>query len=504
MTSLPLIAGHYQVLQSLGQGGFGDTFLAQDTHLPSGRKCVVKRLKPMNQDPQIYQLVQERFQREAVLLEQLGQGHPQIPALYAYFEEQGLFYLVQEYVEGSTLGEWIAQQGPQPSAIAQRWLLQTLEILEVVQGRGIIHRDIKPDNIILRATDQKPVLIDFGAVKETMGTQMTQSGRSTGSIVIGTPGFMPVEQGIGRPVFASDLYALGLTFIYVLTGKTPMDLGTDPQTGFIQWSAPMADPLLVQILNQAVHPQAHQRFVDAQGMKAALINTAPPTIALPHLPPTQITPPPSSVSPSAPVAKATLGAIAGGAIVVVLIAGGGWFYRNHRRGDRPRPAAPQTEIAPHPSPKTPEQIAQEQKAAELAHREAELAAKEKALANQAPPAAQGDRVWRSASNLTRIAQLQQICWGGTTLKSVQTVFGYKRHLFSGAIAVSHPQDQGCVPGDRVIGSFDLTGPRGRCTGTVAITWRDQNQALLQWTINNRGPSCPLEIGNWAIVTYPES
>jgi serine/threonine protein kinase len=91
-----LLNQRYKIIKDLGEGGFGKTHLAEDTQMPSGRYCVIKQLKPIANDPQIYKLIQERFQREAVILEDLGTGHPQIPTLYAYFREADRFYLVQE------------------------------------------------------------------------------------------------------------------------------------------------------------------------------------------------------------------------------------------------------------------------------------------------------------------------------------------------------------------------------------------------------------------------
>lgn len=285
-----LLNNRYRVIRTLGKGGFGETFLAEDTHMPSGRSCVIKQLQPNTNDPQVYQLIQERFQREAAILEELGAGSSQIPQLYAYFAEAGQFYLIQELVEGITLGDWLQQQGIQKESSVQEILVSLLPVLSYVHNKGIIHRDIKPENIILRSTDRQPVLIDFGAVRETMGTMMNSQGNSTSSIVIGTPGFMPSEQAAGRPVYASDIYALGLTAIYLLTGKIPQNLASDPITGEILWrqEMPQVSPSFAKVLDKAIFAHARDRFSTAQEMLAALQNSSeaiPPTVtAPPHIP----------------------------------------------------------------------------------------------------------------------------------------------------------------------------------------------------------------------------
>lgn len=270
--TLTLLNNRYQVLQVLGSGGFGETFLAQDTQMPSHKRCVIKKLRPLINNPQMYQLVQERFQKEAAILEDLGDRNSQIPRLYAYFSEGGEFYLVQEYIEGQTLTEKFQQQGVLNEITVKEIVINILQILEFVHSKGIVHRDIKPDNIIWRLTDNKPVLIDFGAVKVTMNTAMSPSGNPTQSIVIGTPGFMPMEQSVGRPVFASDIYSLGLTAIFLLTGKYPQDLPTEPTTGNILWRhcAPYLSVSFGDILDKAIACHQGDRYPTAKEMLMAL------------------------------------------------------------------------------------------------------------------------------------------------------------------------------------------------------------------------------------------
>jgi serine/threonine protein kinase len=298
-----LLNHRYQVLEVLGDGGFGQTFLAEDTQMPSRRKCVVKQLKPITDNPQAQQIVKERFQREAAILERLGAGHPQIPHLYAYFEDNEQFYLVEEWVEGKTLTQ-VLHQGLLPEPEVYRILVSLLPVLDYVHQHNIVHRDLKPDNIILRHQDRQPVLIDFGAVKETMTTVMSSQGHSSRSIIVGTPGFMPLEQMAGRPIYSSDLYGLGMTAIYLLTGKIPQEFETDLNNGLVLWH-PHVHGLSMElraILDQAIRPNAHDRFATASQMLAALQSgngyapTLVPAVAVPS--PTMVSPP---SSPAAPV-----------------------------------------------------------------------------------------------------------------------------------------------------------------------------------------------------------
>jgi len=331
--TIQLLNDRYQVIRTLGAGGFGETYLAEDTYMPSKRRCVVKQLRPIQNNPQIYQLVQERFQREAAILEELGGATDQIPALYAYFLADGQFYLVQEWIEGDTLTAKLQQQGLLTEAAVQEILVNLLPVLEYVHSQRIVHRDIKPDNIILRHRDGKPVLIDFGAVRESMGTVVNSQGNVTSSIVIGTPGYMPSEQAAGRPVYSSDLYSLGLTAIYLLTGKQPQQLEIDSQTGEIIWRqyANHISPVLASVLDRAIayHPRdrystARAMLDDLQGLSHPIAPTQPyftppPTVA----PPTATVPvvPQASVSGNNQIRILFGSLIAGGLIGVSVILG---------------------------------------------------------------------------------------------------------------------------------------------------------------------------------------
>ncbi|MEH1836626.1 MAG: protein kinase [Nostoc sp.] len=271
--TITLLNNRYQIIQVIGAGGFGETFLAEDVHMPSRRRCVIKQLKPItNNDPQTYQLIQQRFEREAATLEYLGESSHQIPKLYAYFSENGQFYLVQEWIHGQTLTKIVEAKGFESETAVRQILLSLLSVLDYVHSKGIIHRDIKPDNIILRFVDGNPVVIDFGAVKETIRSVVNSQRYPTRSLVIGTPGYMPSEQAVGRPVYATDIYSLGLTAIYLLTGKHPQELLTDPKTGEILWQqyAPNVSSQLATVLNQAIKPHAGDRYSTASKMLHAL------------------------------------------------------------------------------------------------------------------------------------------------------------------------------------------------------------------------------------------
>lgn len=295
-----LLNNRYKIIQTLGSGGFGETFLAEDTHMPSGRRCVIKQLKPVTNNPQVYRLVQERFQREAAILEELGNANNQIPSLYAYFEIADRFYLVQEWIEGVTLTDKVQQQGTLSESSVREILIGILPVLDFVHSKRIVHRDIKPDNIILRQLDGKPVLIDFGAVKETMGTVVNSQGNSTSSIVIGTPGFMPSEQAAGRPVYSSDLYSLGLTAIYLLIGRIPQALETDSRTGEIIWRqhALRISPTLATVLDKAIMSHPRDRFSTARDMLDALkFDASPMPLTLPSPQPIGVSPLPVAAPP---------------------------------------------------------------------------------------------------------------------------------------------------------------------------------------------------------------
>lgn len=370
----------YPIIKQLGVGGFGTTHLATNTLLPTRPHCVVKQLIPTSNEPEIQQLIQERFKQEAIVLENLGKGsNGMIPMLHHYFVEQDEYYLVQEYIDGQSLTDRV-RNGLFDETQVRQFLNDILPTLTYIHGKGIIHRDIKPDNIMVRHSDNKPILIDFGAVKEIMTTVMASSVNPR-SIVIGTPGFMPMEQVSGRPMFASDIYAIGLTAIYLLTGKTPGEIETDPQLGTIKWQvfAPNVSTELAEVLNKSIEYSPHHRYSNAQEMLDALNTSAPQplpsativsptpnqperTVYVPISPPTNNYSSPAENPPN-PILVAFIGVVVGGGLIVGGLVLGRNFAANNSsqiQTESPTPISTSTstpipQINPNPSkPKPPE------------------------------------------------------------------------------------------------------------------------------------------------------
>ncbi|MFH7242557.1 MAG: pentapeptide repeat-containing protein [Spirulina sp.] len=231
-----LLRDRYRVLRALGRGGFGATFLARDEMLPGKPPCVIKQLLPSSDVPQLIEMARDLFQREAKILGKIG-NHPQLPRLLDYFEIKQEFFLVQEFINGATLQQEVKRGGPFTEAGVKQFLSEILGMIQYVHSNHVIHRDIKPANIIRREQDKKLVLIDFGAVKDKVNPVQAASSEQTAltAYAIGTPGYAPPEQMAMRPVYASDIYALGVTCIYLLSGKAPKDLNYDPVTGELLW-----------------------------------------------------------------------------------------------------------------------------------------------------------------------------------------------------------------------------------------------------------------------------
>ncbi|WP_017317089.1 serine/threonine protein kinase [Mastigocladopsis repens] len=273
-----LLDQRYQVVELLGKGGFGHTYIAQDTRRPGNPTCVVKHLKPATNDPDFLQTARRLFRREAEALEKLG-NHDQIPRLLAYFEENEEFFLVQEFIDGHQLSLEMSPGTRWDESQVIQLLYEILPILDFIHNNDVIHRDLKPQNIIRRHSDNKLVLVDFGAVKQVkMYSLMSPEQQiKNETISIGTPGYMSSEQAQGRPRPNSDIYALGMIAIQGLTGLSPKQLAEDPTTGEIIWRqyAQVSDPLAA-IITKMVRQYYKYRFHFADEALEALTSITHP------------------------------------------------------------------------------------------------------------------------------------------------------------------------------------------------------------------------------------
>jgi serine/threonine protein kinase len=263
-----LLRERYRALKLIGQGGFGKTFQAIDEDKPSKPYCVIKQFFPSAQGTGTLQKAAELFKEEAIRLDSLGR-YPQIPELYAYFTgNDGRQYLVQEYIEGQNLEQELKQEGVFNEAKIKHLLSEILPILEFIHSKQVIHRDIKPENIIRRKSDNKLILVDFGAAKF-----VSPLNRSMTGTIIGSAEYIAPEQGNGKAVNASDLYSLGVTCLYLLTGISPFDLfdGGEHQWVWRQWlvNNPVSSDL-GNILDKLIEFGTKKRYQSASEVLQAL------------------------------------------------------------------------------------------------------------------------------------------------------------------------------------------------------------------------------------------
>lgn len=277
------LRNRYQIIKFLGQGGFGDTYLAKDLDLPGQPHCVVKHLKPKDPNPALLPIAKRLFDTEAQTLYKLGKLHDQIPSLSAHFEEKGKFYLVQDFIEGHELTKELIPGKKLSESYTITLLHNILEILAIVHQQKVIHRDLKPANL-MRRQDGQIVLIDFGAVKEISTMVVNPQGQTSFTVGIGTSGYMPSEQAKGKPKLCSDIYAVGMIGIQALTGQPPDTLPEDPQTGEVIWrNQGQVSNNLGNILDKMVRDHFSQRYQNAEQALQAILSLLSP---LPPPPPT--------------------------------------------------------------------------------------------------------------------------------------------------------------------------------------------------------------------------
>ncbi|MCB8777047.1 serine/threonine protein kinase [Planktothrix agardhii 1032] len=253
-----LLRGRFRMIKLLGQGGFGRTYLAEDRD-KLDEKCVVKQFVPMIQGTAGLQKALELFEREAKQLQQLGH-HPQIPALWAYFSENNQLYLIQQYIEGETLEQILQKQGVWTEPQVKELLTSLLPVLQFIHQQKVIHRDLKPDNIMRRRNGEY-VLIDFGVAKDLSATVVyTQIGTRVGS-----DGYASREQMQGGEAYpATDLYSLGATCFYLLTKISPLELWLDDgyswTTNWQKYVKQNLSPELNKVLDQLLKKDIGDRY----------------------------------------------------------------------------------------------------------------------------------------------------------------------------------------------------------------------------------------------------
>jgi tetratricopeptide (TPR) repeat protein/tRNA A-37 threonylcarbamoyl transferase component Bud32 len=286
------LVGRYQITNYLGGGGFGETYVANDTQLPGSPQCVVKKLKPQSTDITTLEIARRLFDTEAQVLYKLG-NHDRIPQLLAYFEENAEFYLVQELIIGNDLSQEFKPGVIFTQNQVMSLLQEILEILDFVHQQKVIHRDVNPRNILRREQDNKLILIDFGAVKQITTKLVNSPDITKSTVAIGTPGYTPGEQAQGTPKFSSDIYALGIIAIQALTGLSPDQLEKDVETNEIIWqNFATVSPEFAQFLNQMICYDFRQRYASAtialQALQELNKNTSGTIIISPATLPNQV------------------------------------------------------------------------------------------------------------------------------------------------------------------------------------------------------------------------
>ncbi|HIK42638.1 serine/threonine-protein kinase [Thermoleptolyngbya sp. M55_K2018_002] len=293
-----LLGDRYRAYQPLGNGESSRTFLGLDTHKITDNRCIIKRFQN--------QTGEERFRQETARLDELS-SHPQIPDLYAYFEREDAQFLVQEFVEGRNLSQEMTQNGSFDESQIRALLAEILPLLQFLHDHQIIHRDIKPTNLIRKGqpssggqqaeldvtswalTDapeltgwlqpskiqnpkskiQNPkslVLVDFGAAK-----RLTQSALARPGTLMGSAEYAAPEQLMGQATYASDLYSLGVTCIQLLTGLSPFEL-FDGVRGLWHWRsvAGTVSDTLAQVLDKMLATSLGDRFSSAAAVMDVL------------------------------------------------------------------------------------------------------------------------------------------------------------------------------------------------------------------------------------------
>ncbi|MEL7245377.1 MAG: protein kinase [Cyanobacteria bacterium J06641_2] len=376
-----ILQNRYKIIRTLGQGGFGRTYLAEDQRR-FNELCAIKELIPAATGVSAWEKAQELFEREAASLYQIE--HSQVPKFRERFEQDQRLFLVQDYVEGKTYYELLEERknigGAFTEAEVLRLIRSMLPVLSYIHSKGIVHRDISPDNIIMRETDKMPVLIDFGVVKELR--LKLQSKNATPQTYVGKPGYSPSEQiQTGQAYPSSDLYALAVSAIVLLTAKEPAELFDD---NLLVWNwQPLVtvNPKFAEILNRMLSHKPGGRYQSAREVSEALDTLNQSTAAKPDVsrmqtvavgrrpdpvqPSPRRQPAPVIPPPKDPVVDNPLAVFLIGATVVLLAGLGSWALVTtiqNASNSRPESPPPQTfdtplfTPTPTPTPQTDEPV----------------------------------------------------------------------------------------------------------------------------------------------------
>ena len=265
-SSSKILGDRYYLHHLIAQGNHSKVFLATDLLL-NYRKCAIKQMYPSYCPQKMRSTIESAFLQEAEILKKFTRKHSQICQFYNYFVDAGNQYLVQEWIEGTTLQEKLHFSGKLSESETKSILLNIVLVLEHVHSQGIVHNDIKPGNIILRLQDRLPVLIDFGIARKV--------NANYGHDIVGTPGYMSLEQAMGKVSVNNDLYSLGLTAIHLLTGKSPLSIDFDTnKDNFWERAKTAFDPKLVEVIDRAIASESERRFTSAAQMRNMLQPTS--------------------------------------------------------------------------------------------------------------------------------------------------------------------------------------------------------------------------------------
>lgn len=251
-----ILQNRYRIVNLISQGGFCQTYLAVDEGKYPAVVCVVQKLFYEHQKL-------DSFKQKVNLIREVGE-HPQVPALLGDFSENNEFYLVQEFISGGNLDQVLAREGAWDEAQVWQLLQDILPVLKFISDRHLIHCDIKPQNII-QTDSGKFVLVDFANAQIASETEYNYTMRAS-------PEYAAPEQIAGKPVFASDLYSLGVTCIYLLTQVPPFDLFDIANDCWVwqQYLTTKISDRLCKILNKLISKTINQRYQSADAVMLAM------------------------------------------------------------------------------------------------------------------------------------------------------------------------------------------------------------------------------------------